>query len=227
MHGTAVAAPPIRVVVADDGAYLRRLIVEDLRASGIDVVSEAWDLSSAIDQVRATEPDVAMFDVRMPPNNSHEGLEAVRILRAEGCTAGMILLTAQPDLSTAAELLDSFERGVGYLLKDSIGTTGREMVNAITRVHSGEIAIDPALCHQLLTRQRRSRLIDDLSPTQYEVLARVAEGLSNRGIAESLHLSERTVESHIRAIFDRLRLPNTGDLHRRVLAAVEFLRQLD
>lgn len=221
-----VGAPPLRVVVADDGAYLRRLIVEDLRGAGIDVVSEAWDLATAVDRVRTTAPDVAMLDVRMPPNHAREGLEAVQTLRDEGCTAGMILLTAQPDLGIAAELLDRFER-VGYLLKDSIGTTGREMVDAITRVHRGEVAIDASLCHDLITRRRHSRLLDDLSPKEYEVLARVAEGLSNRGIADALHLSERTVESHIRAIFDRLQLPNTGDLHRRVLAAVEFLRGLD
>jgi DNA-binding NarL/FixJ family response regulator len=171
--------------------------------------------------VRAHVPQVAVVDIRMPPTNTAEGLDAARAIRAEYPTVGILLLSAHVEIETAIDLLEGGE-GIGYLLKSRV-IRAADFVDAVERVAAGGSVVDPALVQALVTERRRDDPLAELTAREREVLALMAEGRSNNGIAHRLWITEGAVEKHVRSILAKLRLPATEDDHRRVLAVVTFL----
>jgi len=202
---------PLRIVVADDNALLREGIASLLEEAGHEVVGRSGDADDLLLKVRSYAPDVAIVDVRMPPNEADDGLvAAVQIRRSHPSVAVLVLSQHLEDAS-----------GVGYLLKDRVRDVA-EFVDAVERVASGGTAFDPEVVKTLVGGHRRS-LLDDLTDRERDVLALLAEGRSNRAIAKQLYLSPRAVERHVQSIFQKLRLPDTEDTNRRVLAVLALL----
>ena len=168
-------------------------------------------------------PDVALIDIRMPPNRTDDGLVAAQQIRAQLPGTAVLVLSQHLDSSYAMRLIEHHPRGVGYLLKERVSDIAL-LADAIRRVADGECVIDPTIVSRLLHRPRRTSPLDDLSQRELEVLALMAEGRSNHSISEQLFVSAKTVEAHIRHIFNKLGLPDTPDDHRRVLAVITFLR---
>jgi serine/threonine-protein kinase PknK len=210
-----------RVVVADDDVLLREGISSVLTGAGYDIVALASDAPTLVDAVRQNAPDLAVVDIRMPPTQTWEGLDAAREIRAEFPDVGILLLSAHVEVETALDLLDGGER-IGYLLKDRVMRPG-DVVDALERIAAGGSVIDPALVQELVARRKRDDPLAELTAREREVLELVAEGRSNHGIAEHLFISEGAVEKHIRSVLAKLQLPATGDGHRRVLAVLAFL----
>ena len=213
----------MRVVVADDALLTREGIVHLLREGGLDVVGEAGDADGLLREVRRTAPDVAIVDIKMPPTHTDEGLQAAQRIRDEHPDVGVLVLSQYLESSYAVRLLETHPAQVGYLLKERIFTAS-VLLDAVRRVHEGETVVDPTIVSSLFGRRRREDPLAELSPREREVLALVAEGLSNKAIAQRLYVAERTVEAHVTAIFLKLRLGETADSHRRVLAVLAFLR---
>jgi serine/threonine-protein kinase PknK len=213
-------APPT-AVVADDDVLLREGIASLLTGAGYEVVGQAGDGKALKDIVRSGPPDVAVVDIRMPPTHSTEGLDAARTIRAEFPDTGILLLSAHVEVETAVDLLEAGER-IGYLLKSRV-MNADDFLDAVGRVARGGSVIDPALVQELVGMKRRSDPLSELTKREREVLALMAEGRSNSGIAHRLWISEGAVEKHVRSILGKLRLPVTQDDHRRVLAVVTFL----
>ena len=211
----------LRVVVAEDDVLLREGIASLLERSGLEVLGQVGDGTELLEVVRRTHPDVVVVDVRMPPTNTTEGLQAARAIREELPDTAILVLSAYADVEQAMELLSS-GRSIGYLLKSRI-TDVAEFLAALERVANGGSVIDPALVEELVTARRRDDPLAALSAREREVLAQMAEGQSNAGIARSLWISEGTVEKHVRAVLTKLNLPDTTDHHRRVLAVLAFL----
>ena len=174
-------------------------------------------------KVRSYSPDVAIVDIRMPPDHSDEGLVAAKEIRARYPDVGVLLLSQYVEPAYAMELLADSAEGVGYLLKDRVSDVD-EFVSSVRRVAEGGSALDPAVVSQLVGRRRGDDPIDDLTPREREVLELMAEGRSNEGIARRMVVTERAVEKHVTSIFTKLRLPPASDDHRRVLAVLAFLR---
>ncbi|WP_009479856.1 protein kinase [Rhodococcus sp. JVH1] len=215
-----VTARP-RVILADDDVLLREGVASLLTRSGFDVVGQAGDAVQLLDLVRATTVDLVVVDVRMPPTHTTEGLDAARLVREEFPEVGILVLSAHADVENAMELLAS-GRGIGYLLKSRV-TDVEDFIDTLQRIAKGASVIDPALVQELVSVQRRDDPLAVLSVREREVLALMAEGRSNAGIARRLWVAEGTVEKHVRSILTKLSLPGTGDDHRRVLAVVTFL----
>jgi DNA-binding NarL/FixJ family response regulator len=213
--------PAPRVVVADDDVLLREGLAGLLGRSGFAVVGQAGDGVELLALVRATTPDVAIIDIRMPPAHATEGLEAARVIRAELPRTAVIVLSAHVEVDEAMELLAGGER-VGYLLKSRV-TSVAEFVEAVERVVAGASVVDPSLVQELFRARRRRDPLDALSPREREVLGLMAEGGSNAGIACRIFVSEGTVEKHVRSILTKLDLPESATDHRRVLAVLKFL----
>jgi DNA-binding NarL/FixJ family response regulator len=213
----------VRVVVADDSVLLREGIVRILGDSGFDVVGQAGDAEDLVRKVAAHKPDVAIVDVRMPPTNTDDGLRAAQKIRTEYPTCGVLVLSQYIEEGYALELLSENAEGVGYLLKDRVADVER-FTESVRRVGEGGSALDPEVVAQLLGRRRREDPLEELSPREREVLELMAEGRSNRAIAEALVVTERAVEKHVTSIFGKLKLPPTQEDHRRVLAVLRFLR---
>jgi serine/threonine-protein kinase len=213
----------VRVVVADDALLTREGIVHLLRDGGLDIVGEAGDADGLLREVRRTAPDVAIVDIKMPPTHTDEGLQAAHRIRDEHPDVGVLVLSQYLESSYAMRLLETHPAQVGYLLKERIFTAS-VLLDAVRRVHEGETVVDPTIVSSLFGRRRREDPLAELSPREREVLALVAEGLSNKAIAQRLYVAERTVEAHVTAIFLKLRLGETADSHRRVLAVLAFLR---
>jgi DNA-binding NarL/FixJ family response regulator len=211
----------LRVVVAEDDVLLREGIASLLERSGLQVLGQVGDGAELLEVVRQTRPDVVVVDVRMPPTHTTEGLQAAREIRQELPETAILVLSAYADVEQAMELLSS-GRSIGYLLKSRI-TDVAEFLAALERVANGGSVIDPALVEELVTARRRDDPLAALSAREREVLAQMAEGQSNAGIARSLWISEGTVEKHVRAVLTKLNLPDTTDHHRRVLAVLAFL----
>jgi DNA-binding NarL/FixJ family response regulator len=211
-------------VLADDNILLRAGIAELLRLNGLDVVGEVGTADDLVEQVRATRPDVVVVDVRMPPTHTVEGLVAARRIRQEwGSEVGILVLSQYVETQHAVELLAEAPDAIGYLLKDKVlGPT--DLAEAVRRVGSGGSALDPEVVSHLLRRRRDDAGVGSLTPREREVLALVAEGRSNRSVAASLHLSEKTVESAITRIFDKLGLAENPEAHRRVRAVLTWLQ---
>jgi DNA-binding NarL/FixJ family response regulator len=213
----------MRVVIADDAALLREGLGRLLKESGFDVVGQAANADELLDLVATHEPDLCIVDVRMPPTFTDEGLRAALTVRAEHPEVAVLVLSNHVEERYASELLAGDTDGVGYLLKDRVVEVG-EFVEAVHRVVAGGSAIDPEVVRQLLQRSRRSPELDRLTPRERDVLAAMAEGYSNRGIAEHLVVSEGAVEKHISNIFAKLDLDPDDGAHRRVMAVLTYLR---
>jgi DNA-binding NarL/FixJ family response regulator len=169
------------------------------------------------------EPDVAVVDIKMPPTHSDEGLRAAQRIRDDHPDVGVLVLSQYLESSYAMRLLETHPEKVGYLLKERIFAAS-VLLDAVRRVHEGETVIDPTIVSSLVRRQRQHGPLTDLTPRERDVLALVAEGLSNKAIGERLYIADRTVEAHVTAIFLKLRLDEIPDSHRRVLAVLTFLR---
>ena len=214
-------SPSLRVVVADDNALLREGIASLLEDAGYDVVGRAVDADDFLLKVRSYSPDVAIVDVRMPPRNLDDGLVAAAEVRRTLPGVGVLVLSQHLEPSYMLELVGDDASGVGYLLKDRVRDVG-EFLDAVGRVAAGGTAFDPDVVKTLVGGHQRSAL-DELSAREREVLSLLAEGRSNRAIGKLLHLSTRAVERHVQAVFQKLRLPDTEDDNRRVLAVLALL----
>jgi DNA-binding NarL/FixJ family response regulator len=209
------------VVIADDDVLLREGLASLLDRSGFDVVGQAGDGVELVNLVRSASPELAIIDIRMPPGHATEGLEAARIIRQELPHTAIVLLSAHVEVEEAMELLAGGER-LGYLLKSRVTDVG-EFIDTIKTVVAGGSAVDPSLVQELVKARRRRDPLDALSPRESEVLALMAEGASNAGIAARIFVSEGTVEKHVRSILMKLQLPESVGEHRRVLAVLRFL----
>jgi DNA-binding NarL/FixJ family response regulator len=216
MHGDGM-----RVVLAEDDVLLREGLASLLERSGLQVVGQAGDATELLTLVEDTAPDVVVVDIRMPPTRTREGLEAAREIRQQHPEIGILVLSAHAEVEHAMELLAS-GRGIGYLLKSRV-TDVAEFVDTLARIGKGGSVVDPALVQELVRARRRNDPLAALSAREREVLALMAEGRSNAGIARRLWVSEGTVEKHVRSILAKLNLPETAEDHRRVLAVVTFL----
>jgi DNA-binding NarL/FixJ family response regulator len=214
----------MRVVVADDSVLLREGIVRLLEESGVEVVGQAGDAEDLMRKVSAHRPDVAVVDIRMPPTHSDDGLRAAVEIRRRMPGTGVLLLSQYIEEGYTMELLGDGGQSVGYLLKDRVADIER-FVEAVRNVGSGGSALDPEVVARLLGRHmRRDDPLGELTRREREVVALMAEGRSNRAIAEELVVTERAVEKHVTNIFHKLGLEQAGDSHRRVLAVLAFLR---
>jgi DNA-binding NarL/FixJ family response regulator len=211
----------LRVVLADDDVLLREGMAGLLARAGVEVVGQAGDGAGLVALVREENPDLVVVDLRMPPTHRTEGLDAARLIREESPDTGILVLSAHAEVEHAMELLAS-GRGIGYLLKSRV-TDVDDFVDTLERVAKGGAVVDPALVQELVSARRRNDPLAVLSAREREVLALMAEGRSNSGIARRLWVTEGTVEKHVRSIMAKLRLPETDDDHRRVLAVVTFL----
>jgi DNA-binding NarL/FixJ family response regulator len=211
----------LRVVLAEDDVLLRESMASLLQHSGFEVVGQAGDGPGLLEQVRRVGPDLVVADIRMPPTHTTEGLQAARVIREEAPETAIVVLSAYADVEHAMGLLAS-GRGIGYLLKSSI-TDVEDFLGTLERVARGGSVVDPAVVQELVTARRRVDPLAVLSAREREVLALMAEGRSNAGIARRLWVTEGTVEKHVRAILTKLNLPNADDDHRRVLAVITFL----
>jgi DNA-binding NarL/FixJ family response regulator len=210
-----------RVVVADDDVLLREGLASLLERSSFTVVGQAGDGDELLSLVREHEPELVLVDIRMPPTHSTEGLVAAQTIREEFPEIGIVILSAHVDVEHAMELLSSGHRS-GYLLKSRV-TNVDEFTETLGRILKGGSVVDPALVQELVAARRTHDPLDELTPREREVLALMAEGRSNSGIARRLWVTEGTVEKHVHSILAKLRLPETDDDHRRVLAAITFL----
>jgi DNA-binding NarL/FixJ family response regulator len=211
----------MRVVLADDDVLLREGVASLLERSGYEVVGQGATGPELIDLVREHRPELAIVDIRMPPGHSTEGLEAAGVIREELPETAILLLSAHIEVEHAMDLLAGGERS-GYLLKSRV-TDIEEFVDAVERIVKGGSVVDPALVQELVAARRVEDPLDVLSPREREVLALMAEGRSNSGIARQLWVTEGTVEKHVHSILAKLRLPETDEDHRRVLAVLTFL----
>jgi DNA-binding NarL/FixJ family response regulator len=212
---------PLTVVLADDDVLLREGLASLLAGAGFEVVGQAGDADELVRLVRSTRPTLALVDIRMPPTNTTEGLDAARLLRRERPDLAVLLLSAHVELETATELLEAGE-GVGYLLKSRVRNVA-DFVESVEDVARGGVVVDPGLVQELLGQRRRTDPLSDLTQREREVLGLMAEGRSNAGIARRLWITESSVEKHVRSILVKLQLSATADDHRRVLAVITFL----
>jgi len=210
-----------RVAIADDDVLLRQGLAALLREGGYDVVGQEGDADGLIDLVRDEQPDIAIVDIRMPPTHTTEGLEAARTIRSEFPQVAILVLSAHIELEHAMDLLGA-GRGIGYVLKSRLADVD-ELCLTLDRISSGGSVVDPALVEELVHARRARDPLEDLTARERDVLALMAEGRSNTGIARGLWIAEGTVEKHVRSIFQKLQLPDAPDDHRRVLAVIAFL----
>jgi DNA-binding NarL/FixJ family response regulator len=211
----------VRVILAEDDVLLREGLASLLDRSGFDVVGQAGDGAQLLALVRDQNPKLVVTDIRMPPTHTTEGLDAARVIREELPDIGILVLSAHVDVEHAMELLAS-GRSIGYLLKSRV-TDVADFVDTLERIADGASVVDPALVKELVSARRRDDPLSALSARERDVLALMAEGRSNAGIAHRIWVTEGTVEKHVRSILGKLDLPETGDDHRRVLAVITFL----
>ncbi|MDX6368506.1 MAG: hypothetical protein QOG93_8 [Gaiellaceae bacterium] len=209
------------MALADDDVLLREGLASLLEREGFDVVGRCGEASEFIALVRKERPELAIVDIRMPPTHTTEGLEAARTIREEVPETAILVLSAHVEVEHAMDLLAGGER-IGYLLKSRV-TDVDDFVETLDRIVKGAAVVDPALVQELIAAQRVDDPLEDISPREREVLGLMAEGRSNAGIAHQLWVTEGTVEKHVHSILQKLRLPETEDDHRRVLAVVTYL----
>jgi len=209
------------VVIADDDVLLREGIASLLEQAGYHVVGQAGDATELVSLVREHKPDVAIVDIRMPPDHATEGLRAAQTIREEMPEIAILVLSAYVEVKHATTLLASGQRS-GYLLKSRVANID-EFLESIDRLSRGGSVVDPSLVVELIAARTVERPLEGLTPREREVLSLMAEGRTNAGIARRLWVTEGTVEKHVHSVFVKLRLPETDDDHRRVLAVITFL----
>jgi DNA-binding NarL/FixJ family response regulator len=213
----------VRVVIADDSLLVREGIASLLRRAGVQVAAEADDGDELLAAVDAQQPDVAIVDVRMPPTHTEEGLVAARAIRERHPATGILILSQHVEVGIAMRALAETPHGLGYLLKERV-TDIEDFVGTLRRVAAGGSALDPQVVSKLLADPRGEGPLSMLTPREREVLELVAEGRTNKAIAERLTVTERAVTKHVTSIFAKLDLPPSDDDHRRILAVLAFLR---
>jgi DNA-binding NarL/FixJ family response regulator len=209
------------VVIADDAQLFRSALAELLARAGCRILAEVGDPDALVAAVETAEPDLAVIDIRMPPHQRLEGLHAALSIRASRPSVGVLLLSQYVEVEHLTELVGDATQGVGYLLKDR--ASGGDFIDAVHLVAAGGCAFDPEVVSAMLGGPRRRDLLG-LTARELEVLALMAQGRSNQAIADALTLTGKTVETHVRNIFQRLTLPTEADHHRRVLAVLAYLR---
>jgi DNA-binding NarL/FixJ family response regulator len=213
---------PLRIVVGEDHALMREGIVHVLEEGGFDVVATAADADELLRKARTHRPDVVVTDIRMPPTLTDDGLRAAQAIRAELPEIGVLVLSQFLEARYALDLVGERAQGVGYVLKDRVGDLDT-FVDAVRRVASGGSALDPDVVQSMIGRQRIDDPIDELTGREREVLALMAEGRSNKGIAEQLVVTVAAVERHVTSIFGKLGMRPAAEDHRRVLAVLGYL----
>ena len=213
----------LRVVVADDSVLLREGLIRLLTENGHDVVAAVGDGPSLVAAIETHRPDVSVVDVRMPPSNTDEGLRAAVEARRRVPRSPVLVLSQYVEVSYADDLLADGAGAVGYLLKDRVAAI-TDFLDALDRVASGGMVLDPEVVSQLLVRRRRDDPLRELTPRELDVLALMAEGRSNTNIARTMVVSDGAVEKHVRNIFTKLVLPPDDEQNRRVLAVLAYLR---
>ena len=214
---------PVRVVIGEDDTLLREGIARLLAEAGFDVVGQAGDADAFLRKALAHRPDVAVVDIQMPPGGDDDGLRAALELRSRLPSTGVLVLSQFCEEQFALDLIGDSAAGVGYLLKERVGDV-EAFTDAVARVAVGGSALDPEVVGRMLGRRRGTGPLDALSPREREVLAHLAEGKSNHGIAEALVVTDAAVEKHVTSIFQKLSLDASPTEHRRVLAALTYLR---
>ncbi|HEY3502708.1 MAG TPA: response regulator transcription factor [Actinocatenispora sp.] len=220
-HSGARADGERRVIIADDDVLLRESIASLLERAGFLVVAQAADGKRLVELAEEHQPDLVITDIRMPPTHTAEGLDAAQTIRWQFPRIGILVLSAYVEVLHATDLLASGE-GIGYLLKSRVTDVG-EFIETAHRIIDGASVVDPALVRELVTAHRRDDRLARLTIREREVLTLMAEGRSNAGIAHHLWITEGTVEKHVRSILNKLRLPETDNDHRRVLAVITYL----
>ncbi len=216
----------MRVVIADDAMLIREGLALLLAEAGCDVVGRSGDAAGLLRDVSVTRPDVAIVDIKMPPTHTDEGLAAAHEIRRSYPDVGVLVLSQYLESHYALRLLEEAPGRVGYLLKDRLSDVA-VLVDALRRLAEGECVIDPTIVSRLIARPRPPGPFDALTARERDVLRLMAEGYSNRAIADELYVSTRTVEAHMRHILVTLGLPESSATHRRVLAVLTYLRAPD
>jgi DNA-binding NarL/FixJ family response regulator len=214
----------VRVVIADDSVLVREGVARVLTDNGCDVVAKVSSAEALLDRVEGDDPDVAVVDIRMPPTHTDEGLVAAETIRAQRPNVGVLVLSQYVESEYALRLLAGGEERCGYLLKDRV-LDGGQLAEAVRRVGEGGVVVDPELVARLVGRTRPNSPLDELTARERDVLALMAEGLTDRGIGERLFVTPKTVETHIHHIFMKLSLPETPADNKRVHAVLAYLRQ--
>ncbi len=219
---SAMAGQPLRVVIAEDSALIREGLARVIEESGGTVVAKVGDGPSFVAAVEEHRPDVSVVDVRMPPTQRDEGLRAAIEARRRVPGTPVLVLSQYVERQYATELLASGDGGIGYLLKDRVADID-DFMSALRRVAAGGTALDPEVVAQLMVRHTREDRLSTLTPRERDVLAAMAEGRTNAGIAAALGITEGAAEKHIGNIFGKLDLPDSANDHRRVLAVLAYL----
>jgi DNA-binding NarL/FixJ family response regulator len=216
-----VTSPLFRVALAEDEVLLREGLAGLIERAGGEVVGQCGTAQELIELVREQRPELVLVDIRMPPSHTNEGLVAARQIRTEFPQTAIMILSAHAEVEDAMDLLSGGAKS-GYLLKSRVADVD-EFIGALQRIVRGGSVIDPALVQELVAARRIDDPLDEISPRERDVLALMAEGRSNAGIAKQLYVTEGTVEKHVHSILGKLRLGETHDDHRRVLAVLAFL----
>jgi DNA-binding NarL/FixJ family response regulator len=213
----------MRVVIADDELLLREGLERLLTEAGVQVVAKVGNSDELLRKVELTRPDVAIVDIKMPPTHTDEGIAAAQRIRTSHPETAVLVLSHYLDSRYALRLVEQHPGGVGYLLKERVSDLAL-LTDALTRLHEGECVIDPTIVSRLIRRPGQPSPLDELTEREREVLALIAQGRSNKGICDRLYLSPKTVEAHVKHVFQKLDIDESTDDHRRVLAVLAYLR---
>jgi DNA-binding NarL/FixJ family response regulator len=213
----------VRVAIADDSMLLREGLARLLVESGFDVVARVGTGAELLAHVARDEPDIVIVDIKMPPTHTDEGIVVAQAIRRDHPTVGVLVLSQYLDIKYAVRVLEEVPDQVGYLLKERVSDMA-VLADALKRIDEGECVVDPTIVTRLFRRRREHRPLDVLTAREHDVLARMAEGRTNQAIGRELFMSPKTVENHVRQIFQKLGLEQSSDDHRRVLAVLLMLR---